>query len=338
MEVTTRMVVASSRAKESNMRKIANKFLIRFSVKSWSVPLRAAGFIAVASVLMGAMNPDNAPDQPLQAPKGVTALSGQVVDLTGNGLAGVQLLVGDAKTVSDAAGRFLVSPVIPGKTVLQIDGRHAGPKRDVDYGFYELRVETRAGLTTVLPFKNWLGPIDHAHEVKIASPTRSEVVVTTPSVPDFELRIAPGVVVRDVNGKIVDRVSVTAAPPDRLPVPLPSSANMSFFPIIQPGAACLYDAKGGIGTATMVFPNSAKELPRARATLWRYEPDGNGWAPYGIGTVSTDGRQLIPEPGAVITDFSSAECDPATRSRQPPPQLITREQMQGMKQTPGMNK
>jgi hypothetical protein len=89
---------------------------------------------------------------------------------------------------------------------------------------------------------------------------------------------------------------------------------------MQPGAACLYGPKGGVGTARMVFPNVEHELPRARATLWRYEPDGNGWAAYGMGTVSQDGRQIIPDAGVVITDFGSAECDPATRTHQPPPQ------------------
>jgi hypothetical protein len=59
--------------------------------------------------------------------------------------------------------------------------------------------------------------------------------------------------------------------------------------------------------------------------------DANGWTAYGQGTVSSDGRQVIPDPGVVITDFSSAECDPATRTRQPPPARITPEQMRVQK-------
>jgi hypothetical protein len=70
--------------------------------------------------------------------------------------------------------------------------------------------------------------------------------------------------------------------------------------------------------ADMVFPNVEKELPKARATMWRYEPDGNGWAPYGMGTVSADGRQVVPDPGVMITDFASAECEPTKRTHQPP--------------------
>jgi hypothetical protein len=281
--------------------------------------LRAAGLLCATVMLTAAMpKADNLPDHPLKAPDGVTALSGQVMDVDGKGLAGVELIVGASHTLSDDAGRFLLTYVIPGKTVLQIDGRKAGAKHNTDYGFYEVRVVAQAGRTTVLPFRNWLAPIDHAHDVTIESPTRSAVVVRTPALPDFELHIPAGVVIRDVDGKIVKRVGITAVPSDRVPVPLPQSLTLPAVPSLQPGAACLYDAQGGIGTATMVFPNVDKELPKARATLWRYEPDGNGWAPYGMGTVSADGRQIIPDTGVVITDFGSAECEPAKRTRQPP--------------------
>lgn len=249
----------------------------------------------------------------------MTSLSGQVVDGEGRGLPGVELSVGASRTNSDAEGRFLLTYVIPGKTVLQIDGRRAGAKREVDHGFYEVRVEATPGRTTVLPFKNWLPRIDHAHEVTIASPTRSEVVIRTPALADFELRIPAGVVIRDVDGKVVTRVGITVVPRDRVPVPLPDHLDVPVVPLIQPGAACLYDAKGDVGTATMVFPNFAHELAKARAVLWRYEPDANGWAPYGMGKVSADGRQVVPEPGVVITDFWSAECESGKGTRQAPP-------------------
>lgn len=296
--------------------------------------LTAFALLSVASVAWAEppLAGESKLDAPLQGPDGVTSLSGRVVDLDGRGLPGVELSAVGAKATSDASGRFLLTYVQPGAGVLHIDGRHAGAKRDADYGFYQARVEARAGQTTVLPYKNWLPLIDHGHEVSLNVPTRSEVVVRTPANPDLELRIDAGVVIRDVDGHEVRRVGITAVPADRTPVPLPANANIPTFFVIQPGAACLYDAKGGIGTARLVFPNFDKELPKARATLWRYEPDGNGWAPYGQGTVSSDGRQVIPDEGAVLTDFSSAECDPATRTRQPPPRRITSEQIRMQKQ------
>jgi hypothetical protein len=308
----------------------------------WTLAWRSAGLLCAAVLLSGAaQNVDNIPDQPLQGPDGVTSLAGQVMDVDGKGLPGVELIVGDSHTLTDNSGRFLLTYVIPGKTVLQIDGRKAGAKQNVDYGFYEVGVEAHAGYTTVLPFRNWLAPIDHAHEVTIDSPTRSEVIVRTPALPDFELHIPAGVVIRDVDGKIVRRVGITVTPLNRVPVPLPENITLPTVPSIQPGAACLFDAHGGIGTATMVFPNIEKELPKARATLWRYEPDARGWTPYGMGTVSADGRQIIPDVGVVITDFASAECEPGKRTRQPPlvqPNLWHQGSAQaGPAQAPGPN-
>jgi hypothetical protein len=285
----------------------------------WIRSRHVMGLLCVTVMLAGATQQSDNPDQPLKGPDGVTALSGQVMGINGQGLVGVELSVGASHTLTDQAGRFLLTYVIPGKTVLQIDGRRAGAKRNVDYGFYEIRVEAKAHQTTVLPFRNWLSPIDHASEVEVESPTRSEVIVRTPAMPDFELHIPAGVVIRDVDGNIVKKVGIIVAPSNHVPAPVPQQLTLSVVPIPQPGGACLYDAHGGVGTATMVFPNLNKQLPKARATLWRYEPDGDGWTPYGMGTVSADGQQIVPDAGAVITDFGSAECVPKTRTRQPPP-------------------
>lgn len=256
---------------------------------------------------------------PLQAASGVTALSGRVVDLDGRGLPGVVVADNTEQTTTDDEGRWVLGPVTVGASVLRIDARHAGAKRERDHGFYEVRAEALPGRTTVLPWVSWLAPVDHKHDVAIPSPTTSEVVVRTPAIPDLELRIPPGTVVRDVDGQVVKRIGITAVPFDRLPFPVPRSFRLPVFFTIQPGAACLYSADGGIGHAQLRFPNWGEELPRARATFWRYEPDANGWAPHGMGTVSADGRQVVPEAGVEIYDLGSAECDPATRSHMDPP-------------------
>ncbi len=283
--------------------------------------LQTVALLLTSSLLMGASpRKDNAPEMPLKGQAGVTSMSGQVVDMSGQGLPGVELSVGASRARSDSQGRFLVEYAIPGWTILQIDGRHAGAKNNIDYGYYEVQVEAKSGLTTVLPFKNWLPKIDHSRDVTITSPTKSEIIVRTPDIPDFELRIPAGTVIKDVDGKVVTKVGITAVPPDRTPFPLPAHIDIPVYFTIQPGAACLYDAKGGVGKAVIHYPNFNKELPKARANLWRYEPDANGWTTYGIGVVSADGKQIVPEAGAGLTDFYSAQCDPATRTRIAPPE------------------
>ena len=284
-----------------------------------TIAFGGAGF---TDVVAQTTQPPAQPDQPLVASPGITAISGQIVGMDGVGLAGVLVRSGASRTTTDQIGRFLVTYALSGASVLQIDGRHAGAGQSKDYGYYQLRVTAQAGQTTVLPFKSWLPLIDHSNEVTVPSPTTKAVTITSPNAPGFELRIPAGVVVRDVQGNIATHLSLTVTPANHTPVPLPPNANVPEFVVIQPSGACLYDSNGEIGAAQIIYPNYTQALPHARTTLFRYEPDANGWAPYGIGEVSADGLKIIPEPTAVITDFSSAECDPKTRSYVPSPKKI----------------
>jgi hypothetical protein len=78
------------------------------------------------------------------APAGVTALAGRVLARDGAPLANVALRDGGVGTRSDAQGRFLLSGIAPGASVLAIDGRHAGPGSAADYGYYEVAVRRRS--------------------------------------------------------------------------------------------------------------------------------------------------------------------------------------------------
>src|SRR5207247_5237355 len=135
---------------------------------------------------------------PLQAPPGTTALSGQVLRLDGRPLADVSLDVDGHTARTDRTGRFLLllTGLATGEQTLAIDARTANRGR-FTYGFYEARVTVKAGLTTVLPFTIWSPLLDTAHEVTIPSPTTHETVVTTPTMPGFELHLPPGTVIRD---------------------------------------------------------------------------------------------------------------------------------------------
>jgi hypothetical protein len=249
----------------------------------------------------------------LQAPAGITAIAGRIADANGVGLAGVRVADNAASTATDALGRFLLAPVVVGKSVVQIDGRKVG-RVPVDYGFYEVQALAESGRTTPLGFTSYLTPLDHTHDVTIASPTVGETVVRTPAIANLELHIAAGTVVHDAQGHVVTQIGITKVPANRQPFPGPKDPNQRVAFTIQPGAACLDTAAGGIGYAWIVYPNYHNQLPRAREGLERYEPDQHGWRVYGAGSVSADGRQVIPDRNAVITDFGSAECDPKTRS------------------------
>ena len=262
-----------------------------------------------------------APDNPAAAPNGVTAIAGEVVDMNGAGLPGVLIAEGSQSVITGADGRFLLTYAIPGKGVLQIDGRAAGAKR-ADHGLYQVAVDAAPGKTTILPFKSWLPLIDHAHDVAIQNPTPGPIVITNPALPGVEIRIPAGVVIRDADGAPVKSIGITPLPAGKWPVPPPQYLDASASFTVQPGASCLYDAQGGVGVAQVVVPNSGKRGPKARVQFFRYEPDAEGWRGYGGGSVSSDGKTILPDAATVLTDFASAECDPKTRSRPGPAQRI----------------
>jgi YD repeat-containing protein len=58
--------------------------------------------------------------------------------------------------------------------------------------------------------------------------------------------------------------------------------------------------------ARLYYPNYQRQLPGAKGLVWNYDPTGVGWFVYGLGTVSADGRQLVPDAGVVLQEFTGA--------------------------------
>jgi RHS repeat-associated protein len=239
---------------------------------------------------------------PLAAPRGVTALAGQVLTLWGDPLPGVTLAIGPHQARTDATGRFLLTEVPAGHQELLIDGRSAGrPGRA--YGVFEVGVVLAAGRTTALGYTVWMPVLDLAHAVTIPSPTPDEVVVTTPRIPGLEVRLPAGTVVRDHAWRIAHDVSITPIPLDRPPFPLPPDVNPPAYFTIQPGAGYVYGPNGG---ARIVYPNAWGYPAGSGHSFWHYDPGGQGWYVYGLGAVAADGRQIVPDPGASVYEFTGA--------------------------------
>jgi RHS repeat-associated protein len=259
------------------------------------------------------------PDSPWQqlprllAPDGVTAVSGQVLRLNGSPLAGVTLRLSGRVTATDDTGRFLLihERLATGWHELVIDGRTAST-REATYGVFEVAVRVTAGQTTVLPYTSWLPRLDTAAAVRIPSPTATETVITTPRIPGLELRLAPGTVITDEDGRVVREVSITPIPVDRTPFPLPTGVDVPIYFTIQPGGAYVaVTGNGGTRGARLIYPNYRNLAAGTRMEFWNYEPeDGRGWHVYGEGAVSRDGQQVVPDPGVAIYTFTGAMVGP----------------------------
>ncbi|MFF0151933.1 RHS repeat-associated core domain-containing protein [Micromonospora sp. NPDC005203] len=235
-----------------------------------------------------------------RAPRGVTALAGQVRAVDGLPLVGVTVEVGEVRAHSGADGRFLLAGVPAGKHELTVDGRAAGRPRG-DYGRYEIGVELAAGKTTALAYPIWLTRIDRSTAVRFPSPTTREVVLTTPKIPGLEVRLPAGSVVRDADGKVANELSLTAIPTDRPPFPLPAHIKVPVYFTVQPGGSYLFPQG-----ARVIYPNYTHEAPGTRVEFWNYEPSGRGWHVYGHGRVSQDGRQVVPDENVRVYSFTGS--------------------------------
>lgn len=250
---------------------------------------------------------------PLQAAPGVTALAGQVLLLNGKPLANVTLQVGDKTARTDDTGRFLLTHLAQGRQVLRIDGRTAS-RPGKAYGFFRVGVNITVGKTNALGFTIWMPKLDTAHAVKLASPTTSEVSVTNPQIPGLELRLPPQTIIRDIDGRTVTKLSITPIPTNQPPFPLPVGVSVPVFFTIQPGGSRIIPPR-----ARLIYPNFTNERPGTRIDFWNYEPEEKGWYIYGQGTVSADGRQVIPDPGVVLYELTGAMVSqPSNAPRQGP--------------------
>jgi len=248
---------------------------------------------------------------PLKAEHGETALAGQVLDLKGEPLVNVNLKTageyGDesASAQTDDTGRFLLTEIKSGEGKLLIDGRSAN-KPGKKYGIFEVYVKIKEGETNVLSYTIWMPKIDTAHALQIASPTTSEVILTTPKIPNLEVRIPAGAVIRDHEYNIVTEIGITPLPLDRPPFALPPrDVNPPAFFTVQPGVSKIYSTQGG---ARLIYPNYTEnpKPPRSRFDAWHYDADRRGWYIYGQSSVTEDGTQIVPDPGVAVYKFTGA--------------------------------
>ncbi len=255
--------------------------------------------------------PENSPWRklaPLKARPGVTAISGQVLLLSGHPLAHVTLKAGNGRTETDHTGRFLLQNVPAGHVKMVIDGRSAN-LHGATYGVFVAGVDVTARQTNVLNYTSWMPQLDMAHGVKIPVPTRSEVVVKTPYIPGLEFHLPARTTIKDIDGKTVDQVSITPIPIRQPPFPLPPGVNTPIYFTIQPGGGWIYAEESGDDEPDggwLVYPNFFHEPAGSTFDFWNYDADQKGWFVYGQGKVSANGNSIIPNPDVEIYTLSGA--------------------------------
>jgi len=230
---------------------------------------------------------------PLQAEPGVTAVAGRVLKLNGAPLVGVTLQIGTVATRTDSTGRFLLKQIAAGRQEMLING-HTASRPGKLYAMCENGVDVLTGITNVLPYTIWLPLIDTIHVTSIPSPTTKEVVVSSPLIPGLEMRIPAGVRLRTRSGELLTSMSLTAVPADRTPLPVPPGTQFFFTPQAHEAQIETVDGSKSIGIR-IIYPNVTGLPAGSPVTLFDYDAM-KGWYPYGEGTVTSDGKQVVPDP------------------------------------------
>jgi YD repeat-containing protein len=241
---------------------------------------------------------------PLLAPSGATALAGQVLKLDGWPLENTTLEIDGKRVRTDSTGRFLLAGIAPGHHVLWIDGSTAS-REGATYGVYEVGATILPNKTNVLNYTIWMTRLDTAHAVKLSSPTNAETVITNPLLPGLELHLPAHTVITDRNGKIVRQVSITPVPVDKPPFPLPAGVQVPIYFTVQPGGAYIKVPNSAAG-AQLIYPNGFNFSPGTRFEFWNYDAEARGWYIYGNGTVSPSARNIVPDPGVFLYEFTGA--------------------------------
>ena len=194
---------------------------------------------------------------------------------------------------TDASGNFLFTNAPAGLQVLLIDGPSALYPGDLP-----VQMTIQPGVANVLPYPVFLHEVSQNY---IPIVPGAQTVVAPPDVPDFTMIIPSGTTITGWDGQPNVKVSITPVPVDRIPVP-PPPANLQvkqtyMFNFGKPGGG--YPSR----PIPILMPNDLGAAPGERVDFWYFDesptpdPNSNQWKKYGEGTISTDGRQAVPDPG-----------------------------------------
>lgn len=245
---------------------------------------------------------------------GQTSVSGRLLLVNSQPIAGVEVSVGSVKTKTDPSGRFVLSGLPNGRQELYVDGSSA----DVagrEYGQFVVGVDLKAGQLTRLPYTMYVPQISARDKTSIDSPLKRDVVLTHPDIPGLQVHIPAGTVIRDRKGNLIHELAIVPTPVNRAPFPV--AANYPVYFTLEPGGAVVQgltpEAAKGV---KVLYPNYDKLPTGTQANFWIYDPM-EGWRVYGKGRVTTDGTRLAPEGGVALHQTMGASYS-IDQSTQPP--------------------
>ena len=225
-----------------------------------------------------------------------TRVSGSVLSTDQAPLGGILVEVNGWQAITDSMGRFTIElPYLPPNDTLKIYAdRLTG---SVVYPFIAeklplvLEHEVYQGVNNVIARPIYLPPLDVANGVAI-NPTQ-DTVVTTPNLPGASVTVKAGTLFDKNGNPFVNKLSITAVPPDLTPAALPDTLRPGLVVTIQPGDM-VFDVP-----APLTLPNVEGYAPGSDMDLWSINPITGVFDRVGLARVSADGSVIETIEGGI---------------------------------------
>jgi RHS repeat-associated protein len=236
-------------------------------------------------------------------PPDTTAVTGRVLtaDAVPQPLPGVTVTLGAAFTLTDAGGNFVLLAPPAGANMLLVDGRTASTAT-AQYPPVEVNIAVTTSGPTRVPFIVYLPRLDTAHPVTLPTDTSGTVTqtvqATTPLIPGLVVTVSAGTKITGPDGNPVNQITITPVPIDRSPMPFPPGVTAPMLFTIQPGGAVPSTP------LPITFPNTQQAPAGTKADLYFFDLIAGTWQTWGTGTVSSDGTQIVSDPGFGLPRFA----------------------------------
>ncbi len=198
------------------------------------------------------------------------------------------------QTTSDAAGNFVFTDLPPeceGRQMIRYNGLSASDP-DGEYAGVDLAHDINGGQVNRSVLVH-LPRIDDAETVMVRQNHVDDQIFEFDSIPDLSATVYAGTTLTMPDGTTPDPFPLIAieVAVDRLPDPMPEDDTYvhPFIVAFQPANAMASQP------VAVSFPNRLDAPPGAQRPLATLDPTLGVMVQYGFGTVSADGRQVVPD-------------------------------------------
>ncbi len=230
-------------------------------------------------------------------PLTTTRLTGVILDIDENPLAGMQVEIGAVQGLTQGDGSFTLDlgsgPLV--SDTLKVRGElFPGP---VAYPFIAeklplvLEHEVFLGVNNVIKRPIFLPPLDVANGKQI-NPMQ-DTLVTTAAIPGASVFVEAGTLMNQQGTPFDGVLSITEVPPERTPAALPPDAFPAIVVTIQPGEMVF------AAPAPLTLPNRDGFAPRTKLDLWSINPTTGQFDRVGQGEVTGNGRNINTISGGI---------------------------------------